>query len=419
VQILQEALESAVQEIPNQFLAQFIVNKLASKGITLSLRERQRLAKRVRAGGTDTFRLRRSSNKRIIQIDFTADDALEAEHRFAEFIEAKLPDLVIASAEKISKKILDDLKRTWRTESRRQKRDLSAFRERLYGRWGASIESLRMLAAISREWGARVNEDLRDNSRTEGRKQLIEVVTRSHARSCQITEEIVCLMAAGFADGAMARWRTMHEIAVTASLIAAHGEDLAERYVLHQVVESKRGADEYEKHRSRLGIKPLKKSEMKSLGNAYAALGKKFGTDFLKPYGWAAHHLKLRRPTFVDIEQAAGIDHLRPYYRLASHPVHANPKGVFFKLGMFKLGMPQPPIILAGPSNAGLADPGQCAAISLAQVSATLANLSPTVDTVVALNIIMQLVREISAAFGKAHSALEKDARKGSSVQLC
>jgi len=416
VQILQKAVERAVQEIPNQFLVQLIANKLAAKGITLSARERQLLFTRVRAGVPNTFRIRRRglSEKKPIHIEFTPDDVQRAEQRFGEFIETKLPDLILASTDKISKKILSDLKHKWRAESRRQKRDISAFRSRLYGRWGEAIESLRMLGTISRELGARINDDLRDPSQTKSRKHLVEVLTRSHARSCQITEEIVCLLAAGFADGAMARWRTMHEIAVTASFIAANGEDLADRYVLHQIVESKRGADEYAKHERRLGIKPLRKSEMKKLESQYIALGKKFGTDFLKPYGWAAHHLGLRRPTFVEIEQAAGIDHLRPYYRLASHPVHANPKGVFFKLGL----VPSP-IILAGPSNAGLADPGQCAAISLAQVSATVANLNPTVDNIVALKIIMQLVGEIAKTFGKAHRVLEKDARKGSSVQLC
>jgi hypothetical protein len=415
VQILQKAVEQAVQGMPNQFLAQLIVNKLASKGITLSARERQRLTERLRAGRLGTLRFRcRSLSNQHMQIEFTPDEIQQAEQKFSEFIKGKLPGLILASTEQASKGILGDLKRKWRAESRRQNRALSAFRARLYGRWGDGIESLRMLATISRELGARINEDLRDPSRTKSCKHLIEVLTRSHARSCQITEEIVCLLAAGFADGAMARWRTMHEIAVTASFIAAKGEDLAERYVLHQVVESKRGADEHERHRKRLGSKPLRKSGMEKLEASFAALRARFGANFVTPYGWAAHHLNVRKPTLAQIEQAAGIDHLRPYYRLASHPVHANPKGVFFKLGL-----PHSPIILAGPSNAGLSDPGQCAAISLAQVTATLASLNPTVDNVVALKIVMQLVGEIAEAFGKAHGVLEKDARKGSSVQLC
>jgi hypothetical protein len=392
-----------------------VVKKLASKGVTLSAREHQLLIRRLRAGRFDTFRFRcRSLPNQHIRIEFTPDEIQQAERRFSGFLKDKLPDLIFTSTEKMSKRVLGDLKSKWRTESRRQNRAFSGFRARLYGRWGDAIESLRMLTTISRELGARINEDLRDPSRTKGCKHLVEVLTRSHARSCQITEEIVCLLASGFADGAMARWRTMHEIAVTASFIAANGEDLAERYILHQVVESKRGADEHGKHRKRLGVRPLKKGEMKKLDASFAALRSRFGADFVTPYGWAAHHLNVRRPTLAQIEQAAGIDHLRPYYRLASHPVHANPKGVFFMLGLR-----HSPIILAGPSNAGLCDPGQCAAISLAQVTATLASLIPTVDSIVGLRMIMQLVDETAHAFGDAHSVLERDAKKGSSVQLC
>ena len=36
-------------------------------------------------------------------------------------------------------------------------------------------------------------------------------------------------------------------------------------------------------------------------------------------YGWASHHLGNPQPTFKDIERAAGIDHLRAHYRMASH----------------------------------------------------------------------------------------------------
>src|ERR1700691_4035812 len=58
---------------------------------------------------------------------------------------------------------------------------------------------------------------------------------------------------------------------------------------------------------------------------------------------------------------------------------------------------------LAGPSNAGLTEPGQCAALSLAQVSTTLGMLQPTLDNDVVLQMMAQLVHEIAEAFGQAH----------------
>ena len=34
-----------------------------------------------------------------------------------------------------------------------------------------------------------------------------------------------------------------------------------------------------------------------------------------------------RRVTIADLEAAGGIDHIRPYHRMASHGVHSNPRG--------------------------------------------------------------------------------------------
>ena len=59
-------------------------------------------------------------------------------------------------------------------------------------------------------------------------------------RGCQVSAEIVTRLAAGFADGAMARWRTLFEIAVIVDIL--HGAT-AERHLDHSDVDAKRAAD--------------------------------------------------------------------------------------------------------------------------------------------------------------------------------
>lgn len=417
MKILHGALERALQDLPNQFLLELVAKKLSLQGIKLSARDRKRLAKRLSKGTFGTFRVGNLNfwDRRHLKLEFTPEEIEQAGQKFTEFIEGRLPDVILASADDLSQKILTHLKRRWPAEARRQRRQLAGFSKRLHDRWKAPIEGLKMLLTISREFGARVNEEIRASKELMSRKHLVEVLTRSHARACQITEEVICLLGAGFADGAMARWRTLHEIAVVASFVGTYGEDLAERYLLHQVVESKRAADDYEKFRVRLRREPLRAEEIKKLQESFDALERRFGSEFLTPNGWAAHHLHLRRPTFRDIEQAAKIDHLRPYYRMASHPVHANSKGIFFQLGLLR----ESQILLSGPSNAGLVDPGHGTAISLSQVSAALGDLQATMDNIVALKIILQLVDEIGEAFAKEHTKLENDiVRLGSSVQM-
>jgi hypothetical protein len=90
---------------------------------------------------------------------------------------------------------------------------------------------------------------------------------------------------------------------------------------------------------------------------------------------------------------------------MASHNVHANPKGVFFQLGLAR----EPGLLLAGPSNAGLCDPGQGAALSLMQITTTFAARHPTLDTNVDIRMISALAQEIGDAFGDAHERLTRD----------
>lgn len=262
-----------------------------------------------------------------------------------------------------------------------------------------------MFVTISREFGESVNHNVQGGEQTDQR-HLVDVLMHCHARACQVTEEIICLLSNGFSDGAMARWRTLHEIAVVALYISEQGENLAERYVLHQAIESRKAALEYERCRPRMGYEPLDPVELAKIEQAYSAGISRFGAPFGTQYGWAAHHLRIDKPSIADIERVVRIDHLRPYYRLASHNVHANPKGVFFKLGL----LDESSILLAGPSNAGLADPGHSTALSLMRVSTTLGLLDPTLDHIVTLHILGQLVGDIGDAFMAAHEQLLNDA---------
>ena len=109
--------------------------------------------------------------------------------------------------------------------------------------------------------------------------------------------------------------------------------------------------------------------------------------------------------TFKEIEKATKIDYLRGHYRMASHAVHANPKGIFFSMtSMFSTE-----VLPAGPSNSGLADAGAGAALSLLTISATLLSLSPNFDHQVAIRMMGQLKDEIGSAFQQAHDKLYRD----------
>jgi hypothetical protein len=108
------------------------------------------------------------------------------------------------------------------------------------------------------------------------------------------------------------------------------------------------------------------------------------------------------------LEKLVHLDHLRPYYRLASHGVHLNPKGITFQL---ERPYPANKMITAG-SNAGLADPGQIALISLSQCTITLIASKQDVEVLTTATALLRIVDDACAAFIKVHRQLDAEERE-------
>ncbi len=305
----------------------------------------------------------------------------------------------------LSELILKELKQDASSMLRDREKDRTSFETRLAKVWHKPLALLEILLATALEAGDDFSREFRPRV-VERDDYVFEVLTRLHARACQITSEILVLLKSGHADGAHARWRSLHEIAVVGMFIAASGDQIAERYLLHDAVESYKAARQYQEYHKRLGYEPLSNQEFKQIESAYQHLIDRFGPAYRESYGWAEPVIGKRKPTFRDIEEKIGLDHLRPFYKMASHNVHANPKGVFFKLGLYPKSQD---ILLAGPSNTGLADPGQGAALSLAQITVALLNLETNIDRLVICNILMALVDEIGEEFVAVQELMENN----------
>ena len=352
--VLQSLLDEHLAKHPVQLAVDILEGKLRERGVTLTSRQKRKLQSALTEGEEDSVILRggRPWQRGKVVIEVTDADLAELEGRIEAWLAAAVPRLLGSLSSEIAGDLLNTLGRRWPAQWRHERQQERGFTKRLGDRWNKPLSLLRMLVTISTEFGALTVERLQqDNSVSE----LTNVQCRLHARGCQVAREVLSLLQDGFADGAMARWRTLHELAVVAMALAEGGDALAERYRLHDAVESRRAAAEYVKHAQRLGLEPLDPAEISELDCKHTQLLQRFGKTFGEQYGWASDHLGLPRATFADIERAAGVGHLRPYYRMASHNVHANPKGAFFRLGILgELDM-----MLAGASNYGLADPGR------------------------------------------------------------
>jgi hypothetical protein len=361
------------------------------------------MAEHFLAGNRGPFRYDGRNLPKNVKLTFTDADAEQIEQTIERFCNTQLPTIITGVARRTATSVLKVLKSRWSNERSRQEEDLSGFRERLEDRWSKPVGALGMLLTMVREWCQEAHD--RESSRKRTPEQFRRLLIRLLVRACQVTDEIICLLENGFADGAMARWRTLHEIAVVAASISQHGESIAERYVAHQAVESKKAMDKYLACYKQLGYKPLPLRAQKKILRNYEKVIVRYGNPFKSDYGWAAAHLKKDGPTFADLERAAGRDQMRSHYQMGNDNVHAGIKSMFIRLGLPK----NYTALLAGRSNAGLTEPGQNAAITLTQLAVLVCMKEPNFDDLVVGQIMVTLQDEIPRSFCHADKRLRRD----------
>lgn len=261
------------------------------------------------------------------------------------------------------------LARLWRdravVELTARRDEIEGFESRLRARWADALDGLDLLRFHAQATGSACNKAERPNAVAQ-QDFLFDALAKLHARACRVASEIHALLRTGHAEGAHARWRTLHEIAVTMYFLRAHGQDAAEMYLLHSGARAHAAADTYQKHADALGSEPIPEADMTKLREARDALVQRFGAAYASEYGWANVVLNRKKTTFKDVEAAVEMDRWRPWYGLASEGQHAGSRALSYVPGV--LGADEA-LLLAGPSNAGLADAGIGAAVSLAQAT--------------------------------------------------
>jgi hypothetical protein len=325
--------------------------------------------------------------------------AMRAPARFAR----SLGKALASAAAKKAPSIFRGLKMQGPAMLRERRSDFAEFERRLYRTWKRPIDLLEMFIVVCSETGESLSAEW-PWKESEERDLVFDVVRRLQARSCQVASEVLALLKTGYAPAAHARWRTLHETAVTAFFIAKYGGNAAERYLAHEYVEAQKAAQQYQRYCRRLGYSRYSLKELAAFRRYNNIALKQYGPAFKGDYGWAAVTLGRKRVTFTDIEKIVRLDHLRPFYRMASYPVHASVKSIRFSLA---LGRRQD-MLLTGPSNLGLSDPGQSTAISLNHTTMAMTHLLPSSDTVAVGRVSQLFVDEIGHAFVEAEKALKR-----------
>lgn len=401
---LHQAVMRELRKAPAIILGNLVAEKLAGQGVDLSDEAAQTLAERILRGDAGIYQFDDGlDTHREVALTFTEEDAADLEETIGEFAE-KIPDLISTLCSKSATDILRRLKKEWPSQFLYQSSENAGFRERLEEHWGQGLHGLRMMRTICGEIGEEFYRKI-VRCKSSRDRALRSVLVLLHARSCQIVGELIVLLENGFADGAMARWRTLYEIGIVATVIVDGGDELAQKYLDYEAVESKSALDKYSECHAALGFRPLPKRERQYVDREFKAAIAKYGAEFGRPFGWAASHLNKKNVRFPDLESAAKQSHMRTYYKMASYNIHADIKGLTHRLGVIGDEL----VVLAGASNAGHAEPGQGAAIALTRITGLLfyRDIS-NFDTMVKLSMLNLLRDQIVSTFASAERALKR-----------
>jgi len=225
-------------------------------------------------------------------------------------------------------------------------------------RWASVLDQLELLYITSQEAGIYFQEHYLGISELE-HDPLLGVLMRLHANALRITSEIIHLLKGGYADGALARWRSLFEISVTSLVIHKYGRDAAVDYIKNGYIKTVEGREEYQKIAEEMGLEPYTTEEIQESQSFKETLS---GGD--EHWHWARKYTgfskleKLRE--HVDLGKWSHI------YKLASRSIHADYSDVRSLLAMEEA---QQDILLVGQSNSGMTLPAHCTAIMLNQIT--------------------------------------------------
>ena len=238
------------------------------------------------------------------------------------------------------------------------------FRRRCYQRWKDGIDQLQMFIVMSEEFGSTFNQRERPRAVRE-QNYTFEATVALHARAVNVANEILALLREGFPDGALSRWRTLHEIAVAATFLAQNDREVSKRFIAHRGIMSAKALKQYVEFLPRSNMTPLEPGSLEAAEAMKASLIEEFGPEFKEEMGWAYPVIsKAKGINLYDLEVATGLDHWRPRFKWASDDIHVGAKPYHASLGAAETPLDKP-VLLTGRSNSAFTDPAHMCVISL------------------------------------------------------
>lgn len=316
--------------------------------------------------------------------------------RFVEELLEALPEA--------SKPIVKRLKESAKEALEQEGEVRRGFEESLYKRWEEPLDLLECLIGLSMEYGQSHRNKLAGAVNETNQAQFAALV-KIHQRALQVSNEILVLLKAGYADGANARWRTLCELGVISFFLKDNDDEVSQRYLDHQAVRRYNDAVDYQAHCEELGQQPFEKEEFEKIKKAKENACKKYADGFGDwNWNWIPRSI-LRQQSFSALTKHVGLGRWIPYYNLASSQLHGLSRG-FYRLGLPVESQNTP---LCRGSNLGLADPIQNTAIFLLDVTVCLLTLETDFESLLESHVMDSFVKDTGQKAVAVQKAIEHE----------
>ncbi len=328
-------------------------------------------------------------NKKMSTIAIALSDQGMSEDEIIEHLTEKQKAII----KKLGTRFLKELKKNAVFSIREHEVNNKEFLSRLEFRWYKGFDLLDILINCCLELVEEVYIEM--NSPGNNCSIKDDLLFRLHARAVRVAKEITVLIKNGFADGAMARWRSLFEICAVALFIDEHDDALAEKYLDYLDIENYKELIEYQKRCIDLGFKKIDDQEVERITKRKEELIKKYGKEFIEYYGWTFDVLPRGSRSITGIIENVHFELWKPYYKMACNSVHSGAKSLFFNLSISD----GKDLLLVGPSNVGFTDPAQNTSISIFQITTMILLKVPTNIRFVVIESLNKLVSEIANTF--------------------
>tara|TARA_R110002051_G_scaffold226822_2_gene289380 strand:+ start:4432 stop:5787 length:1356 start_codon:yes stop_codon:yes gene_type:complete len=406
----QREFDKTAEKLPALLWEGLVKDKLKAQGIKIRKKALRKIVAKILDGDFDTIEFDDADIKvpegtePDLTLSLDEKDLEELETRSERFMK-RIPKMTKRLAKQASKDFVRAAYTQWLEDYALRQSELAAFSERLRYRWRKGLIPLNGLLEMSREYGQqRIDEEI---SAAEGAlKPRLDVLFGLHLRGCQVCSEIITLLEAGYADGAMARWRTLFELTVVAALIKEADDETAQKYLDHNHVDALKAANRYMQTSPFAISEPVPEAEMAALNARVDELVERYGPSYKQEYGWAAELTGNPNPNFATLVKQAEKETSQSIYKMASFNIHAGARSLFFR----QTAMLSHSGLIAGASNSGLEDPGAQTANSISQLTALiLPDPVVAIDDIIILNVIIRLRKAADKGFYRAAEKLHKE----------